>query len=58
MTAKVRATRTDELDTAAAVLTDSFVDEAGLNYWLRQDARKEAARRKFFDAVCGDMLPP
>lgn len=58
MSPTVRAARTDELETAATVLTDAFVYEAGLNYWLRQDAGKERGRRKFFDAVCGDMLHP
>ena len=41
MTPTVRAARADELDTASAVLTDAFIDEAGLNYWLRQDAKKK-----------------
>lgn len=58
MNPKVRALRADELDTAAAVLTDAFVDEAGLNYWLKQDATKDHHRRKFFDAVVRDMLHP
>jgi ribosomal protein S18 acetylase RimI-like enzyme len=58
MNASVRAVRTDELDAASAVLTDAFADEAGLNYWLRQDASKERARRKFFHAVVRDMLNP
>jgi ribosomal protein S18 acetylase RimI-like enzyme len=58
MTTHVRALRAEELDTAAAVLTDAFVDEAGLNYWLRQDATKERQRRKFFEAVVRDMLHP
>ena len=44
MNAVVRAARADERAGAAAVLTDAFVDEAGLNYWLRQDARKERCR--------------
>ncbi|MEZ5961291.1 MAG: GNAT family N-acetyltransferase [Hyphomonadaceae bacterium] len=58
MTANVRVVQPDELDTTAAVLTDAFIDEAGLNYWLRQDATKERARRKFFDAVVRNMLHP
>jgi ribosomal protein S18 acetylase RimI-like enzyme len=58
MSASVRALRADELDEAAAVLTDAFVDEAGLNYWLRQDATKDRQRRKFFDAVVREMLHP
>jgi hypothetical protein len=56
--AKVRARAPDDLDTDAAVLTDAFVDEAGLNYWLKQDATKVRRRRKFFDAVLGNMLHP
>lgn len=58
MSAQVRAARADELDKAAAVLTDAFVDEAGLNYWLKQDATKDRQRRKFFDAVARDLLHP
>jgi ribosomal protein S18 acetylase RimI-like enzyme len=58
MTPTVRAARADELDIASAVLTDAFVDEAGLNYWLRQDAQKERARRRFFDAVVRNALNP
>jgi ribosomal protein S18 acetylase RimI-like enzyme len=58
MSATVRALRVDELDAAAAVLTDAFVDEAGLNYWLRQDTTKDRQRRKFFDAVVREMLHP
>jgi ribosomal protein S18 acetylase RimI-like enzyme len=58
MTPKVRAARADELDTASAVLMDAFIDEAGLNYWLRQDAAKERARRQFFDAVVRKALNP
>ena len=58
MSVLVRALRADELNTAAAVLTDAFVDEAGLNYWLRQDATRARARAKFFSAVVRDMLHP
>lgn len=58
MTPAVRVARSNELDTASAVLTDAFVDEAGLNYWLRQDARKDPARRQFFDAVVRKALNP
>ncbi len=58
MNAVVRAARADELAGAAAVLTDAFVDEAGLNYWLRQDVGKKRCRAKFFDAVVRDMLHP
>lgn len=58
MNAIVRGVRAEELSTASAVLTDAFVDEAGLNYWLRQDTTKDRQRRKFFDAVVRDMLHP
>lgn len=58
MTPTLRAARADELDSAAAVLADAFVDEAGLNYWLRQDGSRERARRKFFGAVVRTMLHP
>lgn len=58
MSASVRVVRANELDTASAVLTDAFVDEAGLNYWLKQGAAKDGQRRKFFDAVVRDMLHP
>ncbi|MBX3428878.1 MAG: GNAT family N-acetyltransferase [Hyphomonadaceae bacterium] len=58
MNVDVRPLHADELDAAAAVLSDAFVHEAGLNYWLRQDASKERSRRKFFDAVLRDMLHP
>lgn len=54
----VRTAHADELDQASAVLTDAFVDEAGLNYWLVQGPGKERSRRKFFDAVVGHMLHP
>jgi ribosomal protein S18 acetylase RimI-like enzyme len=58
MSPLVRAERGGELDAISAVLTDAFVDEAGLNYWLRQDGRKERARRDFFDAVVRKALNP
>ena len=58
MSASVRAARADDLDTASAVLTDAFVDEAGLNYWLRQGESRDRARGRFFDAVVRDMLNP
>ncbi len=54
----VRGERAGELDGTAAVLSDAFVDEAGLNYWLRQDRRKEQARRAFFDAIVRKALNP
>ncbi len=50
--------RADDLETCARVLTDAFVDEAGLNYWLRQGRHKERARRRFFDAAVRDVVHP
>lgn len=58
MTPLVRAERAGEPDDIAGVLADAFVDEAGLNYWLRQDQRKDHARRAFFDAVVRNALNP
>lgn len=54
--ASVRRSRADENDAVAAVLTDAFADEAGLNYWLRQGAGKDRARRRFFDAGMRDAI--
>jgi ribosomal protein S18 acetylase RimI-like enzyme len=54
----VRAARADENPVASEVLTDAFVDEAGLNYWLKQGREKERARRKFFNAVVADAVHP
>lgn len=58
MNLSVRVARADELDRTSVALTDAFVDEAGLNYWLRQGPSKERERRKFFDAVVRNMLNP
>jgi len=52
----VRAARADENAAASAVLTDAFVDEDGLNYWLRQGAAKDGSRRKFFDGAVRDLI--
>ncbi len=49
----VRPARAEEEGAVAAVLTDAFVDEAGLNYWLRQGAAKDRARARFFDGGGG-----
>ena len=54
----VRLTRRDESAQTAPVFTDAFIDEAGLNYWLKQGAAKERARRKFFDAVVEAAVHP
>jgi ribosomal protein S18 acetylase RimI-like enzyme len=53
-----KAATRGELDIAARVLTDAFVDEAGLNWWLRQDEAKERARRSFFDAAVRQAVSP
>jgi ribosomal protein S18 acetylase RimI-like enzyme len=52
----VRPARANETQTVASVLTDAFVDEAGLNYWLRQGQAKAAVRRRFFNAAVGDVI--
>jgi ribosomal protein S18 acetylase RimI-like enzyme len=54
----VRLARSDENEIASEILTDAFIDEDGLNYWLRQGAQKERARRKFFDAGVRDLIHP
>lgn len=55
---RVRLAAARESDAVSAVLTDAFVDEAGLNYWLRQGDRKERARRQFFDAAVRYAVNP
>jgi ribosomal protein S18 acetylase RimI-like enzyme len=52
----VRLARDDEKDVAAGILTGAFVDEDGLNYWLKQGAAKTRARRIFFDAAVRDVV--
>lgn len=54
----VRISRPEENATIARVLTDAFVDEDGLNYWLRQGAAKDACRKLFFDAAVRDAVHP
>ncbi|MBC7770196.1 MAG: GNAT family N-acetyltransferase [Phycisphaerales bacterium] len=54
----VRPARADETNAVAAVLSDAFVDEDGLNYWLRQGAAKQSARRRFFNAAVRDAIHP
>lgn len=54
----VRPAREGEERQVAAILTDAFADEAGLNYWLRQGAAKERARARFFEAAVGDVVHP
>ena len=54
----VRLAEAAEKDAVAAVLHDAFVDEDGLNYWLRQGAEKERARLRFFRAAVRDVIHP
>ena len=54
----VRPARVGEEARVLAVLNDAFVDEAGLNYWLRQGKAKARARRRFFDAAVRDIVHP
>ncbi|WP_395648147.1 GNAT family N-acetyltransferase [Terricaulis sp.] len=54
----VRPARAEEICDVAQVLTDAFVDEAGLNYWLRQGAAKQRARERFFDRAVKDAVHP
>ncbi len=54
----VRLARVGEETRVAAVLTDAFVDEAGLNYWLRQGKAKARARQRFFKAAVRDIVHP
>ncbi len=53
---EVRHARAEEAGVVARVLCDAFVDEAGLNYWLRQGAAKRRARARFFDAAVRDVV--
>lgn len=53
---EVRPARANETQSVASVLTEAFVDEAGLNYWLRQGDAKTAVRRRFFNAAVGDVI--
>lgn len=54
----VRQAREDERDVVAGVLHDAFIDEGGLNYWLRQGRDKERARRRFFHAAVRKAVHP
>lgn len=54
----VRRAAKGEERAVAEVLTDAFVDEAGLNWWLRQGRAKTRARRRFFDASVRDLISP
>lgn len=54
----VRPARLEESAIVARVLTDAFVDEDGLNYWLRQGEVKDKSRKLFFDAAVRDAVHP
>lgn len=54
----VRRAAESERAAVSGVLHDAFVDEDGLNYWLRQGDAKEKARRRFFDAAVRDAVHP
>lgn len=54
----VRVAWAEEARSVARVLTAAFVDEDGLNFWLKQGAAKERARRAFFDAAVRDVVHP
>lgn len=54
----VRPALEGERDVVADVLTGAFADEDGLNYWLKQGAAKERARRRFFNAAVVDLIHP
>ena len=53
---QVRPARAEERVIVSSILTDAFADEAGLNYWLRQGAAKDSARRQFFGAAVTDFV--
>lgn len=55
---EVRLASDEDAPVVASVLSDAFVDEMGLNYWLRQGRAKERARRLFFDAAVRDVVHP
>lgn len=55
---QVRVASEQETGRVASVLTDAFIGEMGLNYWLRQGRAKERARRLFFDAAVRDVVHP
>ncbi|GAM99257.1 GCN5-related N-acetyltransferase [alpha proteobacterium U9-1i] len=52
----VRRARENERGAVSQVLTDAFVNEDGLNYWLRQGAAKDRVRRVFFNAAVRDLI--
>ncbi|MGE3251795.1 MAG: GNAT family N-acetyltransferase [Hyphomonadaceae bacterium] len=54
----VRLARRKDLNQASETLTDAFVDEDGLNWWLKQGDEKERARRRFFDVAVRDAVHP
>ena len=47
-----------EIDAISAILSDAFVNEDGLNYWLKQGREKDRVRKRFFDAAVRDAINP
>lgn len=54
----VRLSREAEIDAISALLSDAFVNEDGLNYWLKQGPKKDHARKRFFDVAVRDAINP
>jgi len=54
----VRMSRHAEIDAISAILSDAFVNEDGLNYWLKQGREKDRVRKRFFDAAVRDAINP
>lgn len=53
---RVRRAHDRDAGDACRILTDAFVDEPGLNFWLRQDAKRDTARARFFTAALKDLV--
>ena len=54
----VRMSRHAEIDAISAILSDAFVNEDGLNYWLKQGREKDRVRKRFFDVAVRDAINP
>ena len=55
---RVRLSREAEIDAISVLLSDAFVNEDGLNYWLKQGPKKDHARKRFFDVAVRDAINP
>lgn len=55
---QVRLSRHAEIDAISALLSDAFVNEDGLNYWLKQGPEKDRVRKRFFDVAVRDAINP